>query len=183
MNDGLTQEPFDLLLAWLDPDREKAGEKYEKIRIRLIKIFTCRSCIDAEGLADRTINRVSSRVADISSTYQGDPALYFYGVANKVFLEELRPLPTIPPSVFDDSPEDREAQLECLDRCLKLLSTQNRTLVLRYYAQEKRAKVLNRKTLAEELGIALNALRIRAHRIRAGLQQCVLQCLESQPAN
>jgi len=33
----LTQEAFDRLLGWLDPDRESAGEKYEAIRLRLIK--------------------------------------------------------------------------------------------------------------------------------------------------
>ena len=34
------------------------------------------------------------------------------------------------------------------------------------------------KMLAEELGIAPNALRIRAYRIRAALQECVEACIE-----
>ena len=38
----LTQELFDTLLDWLDPDRERAGQKYETIRLKLIKIFTSR---------------------------------------------------------------------------------------------------------------------------------------------
>jgi hypothetical protein len=38
----LTQELFDPLLDWLDPDRERAGHKYETIRLKLIKIFTSR---------------------------------------------------------------------------------------------------------------------------------------------
>lgn len=185
MNDGPTQGSFNLLLAWLDPDREKAGEKYEKIRIRLIKIFTCRGCVDAEDLADKAIGRVESRVNEILLTYQGDPALYFYGVANKVHLEYLRqphaqPLPT---SLAVETPENRESELECLDRCVSELSHANRDLALRYYAEEKRAKIEGRKRLADELGIALNALRIRAHRVRAALQQCVRLCLENQPAN
>ena len=53
----LTQELFDTLLDWLDPDRERAGHRYETIRLRLIKIFTSRGCPEAEELADETINR------------------------------------------------------------------------------------------------------------------------------
>jgi hypothetical protein len=49
----LSQEAFDALLDWLDPDREQAGIKYEQIRLRLIKIFTGRGCSDAEDLRRR----------------------------------------------------------------------------------------------------------------------------------
>ena len=37
-----TQEGFDRLLAWLDEDRDQAAKKYEVIRKRLVKTFTCR---------------------------------------------------------------------------------------------------------------------------------------------
>jgi hypothetical protein len=33
------------------------------------------------------------------------------------------------------------------------------------------------------MGIPLNALRIRAHRIRAALKNCVKECLVQQPAD
>jgi hypothetical protein len=56
-------------------------------------------------------------------------------------------------------------------------------LVLEYYRQERKAKIDHRKLLAAELGIAVNALRIRAHRIRRSLEQCVHTCLEQQPAH
>ena len=180
----VTQQAFDSLLSWLDDDRERAGQKYEKIRVRLIKIFTCRGCTEAEDLADETINRVVMKVADIRTTYEGDPALYFYGVAQKVYLEYLRrnhPQP-IPSAISAETREDHEAQYQCLDHCVDKLSSENRNLVLRYYAEEKHAKIEDRKRLADELGIAVNALRIRAHRIRVVLQSCVKGCLESQPA-
>ena len=48
-----------MLLEWLDPNLDLAGEKYEEIRRGLIKIFGYRGCSDAEGLADETINRVA----------------------------------------------------------------------------------------------------------------------------
>lgn len=86
----ISQEAFDTMLDWLDADRERAGCKYEAIRLRLIKIFTCRGCQAAEELADETINRVIGRIVEIANGYRGDPALYFYGVAQKVFLEYSR---------------------------------------------------------------------------------------------
>ncbi|PYS82204.1 MAG: hypothetical protein DMF67_13750 [Acidobacteria bacterium] len=175
---ALTQAAFDSLLAWLDADREQAGRKYENIRLRLIKIFTCRGRPDAEELADETINRVTLKAPTVSKEYVGDPALYFYGVAQKVFLESVRKparADAPPPAVDSD---EREREYECLERCMERLSQGNRELVLEYYQNEKRARINHRKELAERLGIAQNALRIRAHRIRATLQRCVRACLE-----
>ena len=190
----LTQDAFDRLLDWLDADRDRAGRKYESIRLRLIKIFTCRGCHQAEELADETINRVVARVVELASGYQGDPALYFYGVSQKVHLEYLRKAHSQPlnlPLATEisqnnqtiDLTSDIEPEYECLERCLEQLPPDNRDLVLRYYQQERKAKIEHRKSLATELGIAVNALRIRAHRIRLVLQRCVRDCIEQQPAN
>jgi len=174
----LTQESFTALLAWLDSDRDAAGKKYEDIRRRLIKIFACRGCSESEDMADESINRVIIRLKDIVETFTGDPALYFYGVANKVHQEYLRrrPIP-VPPVVIDES-EDLEREHACLEKCIESLTPDNRQLVIQYYQEEKRAKIEHRKQLADQLGIALNALRIRAHRIRTTLQQCVQTCLQ-----
>jgi len=187
----LTQDAFDGLLDWLDADHERAGRKYEAIRLRLIKIFTCRGCREAEDLADETINRVTAKVAEVVNTYNGDPALYFYGVGQKVHLEYLRKTQVHQTHISADAAksnssafaDDIEPEYQCLERCLDHLPKDHRKLVLEYYQQEKRAKIEHRKRLAEELGIAVNALRIRAHRIRLALQQCVHACLEQQPAN
>src|SRR5437764_14777727 len=86
----LTQEDFNGLLEWLGQDREQAGDKYEAIRRRLIRIFISRGCHHAEEMADETINRVTFKLKEIRQDYVGDPALYFYGVANKVHLEYVR---------------------------------------------------------------------------------------------
>ena len=40
----LKQEDFDRLLAWLDPDPEREGILYERIRWRLIAILASRGC-------------------------------------------------------------------------------------------------------------------------------------------
>jgi DNA-directed RNA polymerase specialized sigma24 family protein len=178
----LTQEAFDALLAWLDPEREAAGRKYEEIRLRLIKLFTCRGCSEPEDLADETINRVSKKLKDIQSNYAGDPARYFYGVANKVHLEYIRRRPPVVPPVTSEASEDVEKEYECLERCIQTLTNENRILVLQYYQLEKRAKIDHRKQLATQLGIAVNALRIRACRIRSALQKCVQNCISEATA-
>jgi DNA-directed RNA polymerase specialized sigma24 family protein len=182
-NWSLTQEDFDRLLAWLGAGPEEAGRKYEEIRRSLIKIFTCRGCHEPEDLADEAINRVAARLPQIEADYTGERALYFYGVANNVHLEYLRrrPAPHAPPAAPTPSEED-EREYECLLSCVGGLSPANRELVLQYYREEKRAKIDNRKHLAERLGIALNALRIRAHRIRLGLQRCVEECVARREA-
>jgi len=48
-------------------------------------------------------------------------------------------------------------------------------LILRYYQGEQRAKIENRRALAERLGLTINALRIRASRIRSRLEACVIE--------
>lgn len=175
---NLTQAAFDSLLTWLDSDREQAGRKYEQVRQRLIKIFTCRGRPDAEELADEVINRVTLKAGELAKDYVGDPSLYFYGVAQKVYLESLRKRPAAvfvpPPSPHTD--ED-EAEYECLESCVERLPPANRELVIEYYQNERRAKIEHRKELAGRLGIAQNALRIRAHRIRLALQRCVEECV------
>jgi DNA-directed RNA polymerase specialized sigma24 family protein len=181
----ITQESFDALLAWLDPNREKAGQKYEAIRARLIKIFICRGCSNAEELADETINRVAAKAQGMLENYVGEPALFFYGVAQKICLESLRTKNVqaenshskVMPDVLD---EDVNPEYECLEKCLQRLSLDQRELVLAYYKDEKKAKIDHRKRLAEKLGIAVNALRIRAFRIRANLEQCARKCLEKK---
>lgn len=174
----LSQEAFDALLDWLDSDREQAGIKYEAIRGRLIMIFSGRGCVDAEDLADETINRVTQRLSTIREEFTGDPTRYFFGVANFVYMEYMRRKPP-QPSPFPPSDSDQvELEYRCLEHCIESLSKENRYLLLKYYGPEGRSKIDQRQQLAEELGIALNALRIRAHRIRHGLQKCVEKCIE-----
>ncbi len=179
---GLTQDVFDRLLAWLDQDRDQAGARYEKIRSRLITIFFGRGCAVPEELADETIDRVARKVQEISATYVGDPALYFYGVANIVYLEYVKRTPVRvqppPPRSFDET--EIELKHQCLEQCLEQLSPENRELIVAYYGQEKKLKIESRKEMAERLGTGLNALWIRAHRIRQKLTDCVNECLDRE---
>lgn len=184
----LTQEAFDKFLSWFHPDREEAGKKYEDIRRHLIIIFTCRGCPDAEELADETIDRVIRRAQEIADSYEGDPAYYFITVAHRLFSEgnskrqkRAEMPPDLPQPPQPDAEDDRA--YDCLDKCIQKLSSGNRDLVLKYYQEDKQAKIDHRKEIADEIGIAVNALRIRAHRIRGQLKKCIEHCLINNAGN
>jgi len=179
------EDNFAALLTWLDPDPEKAGRKYEEIRHSLIVIFEWRGGYDAEDLADETITRVLSKVPEIVEGYVGDPALYFYAVAKRLAFEVIRrqqakeqiedPEKLRAPKI-DDEQNDREAEYECLDKCLAQLPAADRELILLYYQQDE-PTISYRRELARRYGLAPNALRVKVHRIRATLQACVNKCL------
>lgn len=182
----LTKESFDLLLAWLDPDRDQAAKKYEEIRKTLIQIFTWRNLSEAEDLADETINRVARRSNELVPHYTGDPSLYFYGVAKNLILEQVR-RQGLQASLEDQAltfplPADQVAlnvERECLTKCLDDLPHSTRELVLKYYTKERQRKIDYRKALADRLGINANALRVRMHRLRADLHSCVEKCVNA----
>lgn len=176
--DSLSPSDFERLLAWLDDDRERAGLEYEKIRRRLTTILAARGCRIPEELADETIDRVSRRVVDIEATYQGNKLLYFLGVANNVHHEYLkRPALPMQSPVMTDM--DEEETYDCMEGCLGKLTERSQHLIRQYYAEDRRAKISLRKSLAEQLGITSNALRARALRIREGLQNCIERCLSA----
>jgi len=179
---ALTRESWENLLSFLGPDSETAGRKYEEIRVRLIRVFACRGATEPEELADETINRVANKSGSLLDSYVGDPALYFLGVARLVLHESVRPDPVGLPIPEPDPWEEKETLDQCLELCMDKLTPKNRALILDYYRGEKGAKIDRRKQLAERLGIRLNALRIRAHRIRGNLQGCVSECVASNAA-
>ncbi|HYJ87330.1 MAG TPA: hypothetical protein VEW46_14810 [Pyrinomonadaceae bacterium] len=180
-----TEEAFNKLLAWLDSDREKAAERYEKIRLRLIRIFACHGCVEPEELADQTIDRVMLKIGWLLENYVGEPTLFFCGVARNVIKEDLRRrLSQTVPSPKEEPVEDDADQKEydCLDQCMQKLPENNRHLVLTYYEEEGHAKIVRRGKLAQELGITLRALRLRTYHIRLQLRACMESCLRQNQA-
>ena len=178
----MQKSDFDRLLLWLDPNPERAGELYEKVRWRLIAILAARGCRIPEELADETIDRVARRVRDIEATYVGDKSIYFLGVMNNVhheYLKRPRPPELVPPS---NGPAVKEETYVCLDRCIAKLTPHAREIIEQYYAADKGAKINLRKRIAAMLGISNSNLRLRALRIRAKLQTCIEQCLNGAEA-
>jgi RNA polymerase sigma factor (sigma-70 family) len=191
----LDGDAFDRLLARLDPDPEQAADLYEGIRRRLISFFEYRGGASPEDLADETINRVARRLSEGTDIHASNPADYFFGVARRVISEHWDSpqagsarLDDVPPTQLAQPPptpeaiaerDQRERGLDCLDRCLHALAAGERDLIIAYYQGETSVKIQNRKRLAARLGIAANALRIRALRIREKLEACVEGCLHS----
>lgn len=190
---GLTQEGLDRLLAWLHADAERAGRVlYEQIRPALVGGFRAHGCPEAhaDDLADETILRVSCEPQGFFDAYVGEPLRYFRRVAHFVHLEYLRrqkktvPLPEdievrAPAAAAD---EDVEREYGCLEECISHLGPNSRELVLQYYQGERRVKIESRKALAERLDTKLPQLRLRAHRIRATLKDCIVNCLNQKAA-
>jgi len=168
---ALSQEAFDRFLARLDSDRERAGQKYETLRRKLIMFFRYRDCPDDSALVDETIDRVARKLGE---EHIEKLMPYILAVARRVASEAWRredvprPAPPVP-----SQPPGWEQQLEFLSVCMQLLPARQRTLVLDYYQHDKSQKIEDKRRLAADLGIAATALRVRVFRIRRQLEQCV----------
>jgi len=186
-NAELAEQTFRQLLAWLDQGVKTNGQSYLAIRERLLRYFDRKNCLHADELADETLNRVARRLDEEGGNIEPEtPAKYCYIVARFVFMEYLRTnekemaaLDDISRQAKTMSPEDRdrkERMLECLDRCSAKLEASQRELIFGYYSGEQRVKIENRRSLAQTLEITVNALSIRACRIRDRLENCVKEC-------
>jgi DNA-directed RNA polymerase specialized sigma24 family protein len=182
----LSAEALARFLACLDPDSDRAGEKYESLRLRLMKFFDWRGAHFPEECADETINRVIRKL-DEGETIR-DLSPYCHGVARLVLRETLKG-PESRRADFEELPpaalaapdlEARDEREDCFERCLSELSVESRQLILQYYSDEKREKINRRLALAGRLGIPLNALRSRAQRIRNRLEECVNGCMNKK---
>ena len=116
------------------------------------------------------------RIDWLLENYVGDPSLYLYAIAKKIFLEQLKPEP-VPPLPPDNTELERRSI--CLDRCLEKLTTpEERCLIIRYHEKEGRERILARRQLADEWELSINALRIKVHHIHARLRPCIQECLQ-----
>lgn len=178
----LTQAAFDGFLATLDRDREKAGEKYEYIRLKLLKYFQWCGSEAPDIDADETINRVTRRIYDGQEVF--NLTGYIYGVARLVHAESLkrrnRKQALDEGSLIELSSAgvkvQKENHEECLERCLGCLSDDDREVIIEYYRYKKSEKINSRKRLAARLGISLNTLRVKMYRQRTNLEACVEKC-------
>jgi len=177
----LDEAAFEALLAYLDPDRERAGEKYEALRRKVAQMLAWRGSWRPEELADEAMSRVgrSLRAGERVRSLEG----YCAGIARLLALEDLRQPRHVPlleehtdVAAFTAPAED-DARSLVFDDCLSRLSASDRDLILQYYGGDRHERIRNRKALARKLDLPLNALRIRAYRIRVALQQCVDQKL------
>jgi RNA polymerase sigma factor (sigma-70 family) len=174
-------------LHWLDEGHDSEGARYVEMRRRLVAYFDRKNCEHPDELADETLNRVMRRFHEDASVSNTLPARYCYINAKFVFLEHLRrprradsdieSLERIPArgdsAESAGEPNKDESLLDCLDCCLKKLDPQDRALILEYYVGDQRAKIESRRNIAAKLGLTMNAVSIRACRIREKLEACM----------
>lgn len=173
----LSEESFFRLLARLNSDPMLAGEEYEKLRARLIYFFERKGCRIPAELSDETISRLARRVEeglDVEDVFK-----FSHGVARLVLLEHWRDpkrewdqLDERLPSPKSDREFD-EHRHGCMKKCLQALPSEERDLIVKNCTLEKKGK----EELAGSLGLTINALRIRAFRIRAKLHECREKCV------
>ena len=183
----LTAEAFGLLLARLGENETQAAVRYEELRLKIVKFFIWkRECAEAEAdaLADETLDRVSAKLAQKIEIQNVNA--YALEVSRYVWLEHLRkkketaygdnaPEIAAPP----DAPEDADARLLCLKKCLAEISKSaaDKNLIIGYYsAADGEKNKIQRRSLAEKLGLTMNTLKVKACRLRERLERCINDC-------
>ena len=158
------------------------------MRRRLVAYFDRRNRSAPDTLADDTFDRISRTLEESGRINVTPPARYCYVVARFVLLEDIRrsrrevPFEETRPIHLHPHPEPAGADdatdqaLDCLSRCLDKLKPEERFLIVEYYRDAKRDRINRRRDLARQLGISMNALAIRAWRLRASLERCVGVC-------
>lgn len=181
----LLRESFERLMNWLHPNREEAGQEYQRIRALLIKNFQSHGCSCPDKLADTTMDRVAQTLTDEKiANWFGEKERYFYRVAYYILLEERDKglqevqIPDGLDFINPEEEEDLEPRLQCLEKCLQKLSTTKRELIVKYYHGKRAIKIKNREELARDLNLNLPGLRVRALRIRRELKTCIERCLK-----
>lgn len=190
---ALTKQALNKLFLQINPDLEIAAEQYSGIYQRLIKFFECQDCNFAEDCADETVNRVIRKIDEGENIAPENLGKYFYGVARNVLREYWRKkqpesLEDLPPSLSNslalEIPENKvekqiqkEQQLECLEACLQKMNQPDKALIFEYYQKVGRDGIETREKIAQSIGIPISNLRVKMHRLREKLEQCVNNCL------
>jgi DNA-directed RNA polymerase specialized sigma24 family protein len=187
----LTQDAFHQFLTILDPDPNRAGEKYEQIRKKLVSFFQWKRCGDAEHSADETIDRTIRKLAG-SEVHGLVP--FIWGIAKRVASEihrrghrdlSIDTLPELAQPIME--PEEKERQYAkrsaCLHRCAKLLSEGDARIAVEWYSHVKSEKAEHKRKLAAALGVSVATLRVRAYRTRLRLRQLATEEMSGAAAS
>ncbi len=187
-NSDFPPDRFGDLLTWLNSDRELAVSVYLDLRHSLLRIFLWNRCADPEGMTDEAFDRVARQVPRLRETFEGNPKLFFYGVAKNLVREyrkKVRSHVSIEGIELVEAPRQEEEESsgkrsECLSKCLRKLPKDKRDLILAYYAREKQAKIVHRAEMARQLGCSIETLRVRMLRTRVSLEECIEICLDER---
>ncbi len=180
-------DSFKLLLEYLDSDESAAAEKYLTLYSKITKIITWKRFpeSEAEAIADVVIDRIAGKIKQ-GEEIQNINA-YARTVLNYVLLEHGRK--NKEDAVGDDLPEiavlpeteiEPDLRITCLRKCMKetVFGETDKRLIVGYYDREAGGKIKeSRKNLAEELGLTMNNLKVKASRLRGRLEKCINGCV------
>jgi DNA-directed RNA polymerase specialized sigma24 family protein len=185
---SLTATSFQTLLDRLDTDASVAAEKYEALRMKIVHLHRWRGCAEshADELADITLDRVAAKLA--AGEIVEIVAAFASAVARFVSLEHSRKnkldavgddLPETPVAPDLDFLDDPDERMKCLRRCVATtLTSDDKSIVVGYYDTDADEKTKSaRKRLADSFGLTVNALKVRACRLRMRLEQCINDCV------
>ena len=160
----------DRFLDLLDSDPREAERKYRVLRGKLVFYFRHNGCGDPEDPADEVFSRVLRRSTEDVDFYSGLSA-YCFGIAEHILREHRRrPRPEeLPAEIPEPGPAstlglNRVEQHVLVQQCLQRLPENERQILLRYYLED-------RASLAEELQLTENGLRIRVFRIKRKVEE------------
>lgn len=198
----LLQEAFNKLLAWLDVDRERAGEKYATLHKKLVTIFQSRGFSPAEKHADEVLDRMARRLDDSAgrpAIQTNDPETFALGIARTMIAFESNRRPEAKEDSFEDWMQEggekpsgnleteyivaagEEQRKKCLERCWGRCLKENEQVLLRaYYEFEALPEHPLHSDLAKQLGITEGSLRSRVSRTKQKLSDCVQNCMRNQ---
>lgn len=175
---------FENLLAHLSVKPVEAGQRYERLRGRLILFFTRRLANAPEDLADKVFDRLARRLQD------GEPVAsmeaYALGIARHVAQEdrvvsarEITPDGSIfenislPDHTSYEESAKQDRLLDAMELCLARLPPSDAELLSRYYLNEGGPKIEARRRLAEAGNISQAALRKKVYQICCILRECI----------
>ena len=179
---------FHILLNRLDADADAAALRYEELRMKIVNLLRWRGCAEShsDDLADRTLDRVAAKL--VSGEQIESVGSFAAGVARFIWLEHSRKdrsdavgddLPEVAVDPDFETIEGPDQRIRCLRRCVATKFTDNdKILVVNYYDtdSDEKSKAARRR-LADSLGLTMNALKVRACRLRSRLEACINDCI------
>ena len=159
---------------------ERAGVEYSSLHRTQTAYFAARGCgADSDALADVTLDRIARKID------RGEKVRNFFTYARafanlvykeylkdrKKFMEAARELAYLRGEIVQEIEEEPDLRRRCQKSCLGELSKQNRELMTDYYVRGVASSVL-----AEELGLLIETLRTRIHRLKLRLKKCLEDC-------
>ncbi len=183
------------------PENWLGDLEHAQMRRALIIFFAANGCGEqADDLLDEVFQVAQSEPPGrtVIADYEGEPPPYPWTVARHILKSErkkqkretgsgLKSFREMRQTLIPrrDNSERFEAQVKeqrarCLDECISNITETWQYFTLEYYKAEETERKRHRQDMVDELGISMDALRIRMLKIRGALRECVGDCVQER---